>query len=64
MSDDYEMWFNEAFDKGERGDYRGAIELYEKVVEAKPDYQAAWFNLGLMWSNLYEYDKSIEYYKK
>lgn len=47
-----------------KGDYRGAIENYTKVIELKPDDAFLYNNRGLAYFELGKYDKAISDYTK
>lgn len=44
--------------------YIKAIEFYQKAIETDTNYFDAYFNIGLAYSYLLEFDKAIEYYNK
>ena len=44
--------------------YNKAIDYYQKAIETDSSYFAAYYNLGLAFSNLQDFDKAIEFYSK
>ena len=44
--------------------YYKAIEYYQKAIEADSNCFAAYFNMGLAYSYVLDFDKAIEYYQK
>ena len=42
-----EEYFNKGTTKAEKGDYRGAIQDYNKAIEFKPKYFEAYYNRGI-----------------
>jgi tetratricopeptide (TPR) repeat protein len=44
---------------GESGEYKRAIECYEKAIAIKPDYYEAWNNMGNVYNKLGEYEKAF-----
>ncbi|MBU7029780.1 MAG: tetratricopeptide repeat protein, partial [Theionarchaea archaeon] len=55
-----ENYFNIAFSYYEKGDYEKAIENYDKVIDADPKNEKAWFGKGAALKELDEFDGAIE----
>ncbi len=57
-----------AFDKGmsawKKKDYQKAADQFEKAVAAYPEYDSAYNNLGVMYAQLNQSDKSIAAFKR
>jgi len=49
---------------GNIGQYKKAIEVYEKVIKINPQDCYAYYNMGIDYGKLEEYDKAIASYKK
>lgn len=56
---DLQKKFEEARDRRVHGDLAGAIVSLEKIVQAKPDYYMANFNLALAYTDDKQYEKGI-----
>jgi tetratricopeptide (TPR) repeat protein len=41
-----------------------AIEAYEKAIEIKPDFNEAYYSIGVAYANLSKFEKAIEAYEK
>jgi tetratricopeptide (TPR) repeat protein len=41
---DWEMWMRQGYSADSSGRYQDAIQFYDKVIQANPDYAKAWFN--------------------
>jgi len=48
----------------EKGRFNDAIEIFQKVIEKKPDYDEAYNCLGIAYQKKKEFNKAIEAYKK
>ena len=59
-----EKIYNEANQSIRRGDYEGATERYEDVLELDPNFFRAYFQLGFINTKLGEYDTAIGYYEQ
>ncbi len=59
-----EEWFNSAYNKGESGDYQGAIADYNQAIKIKPDYAYAYNNRGIAKSNLGDNQGAIADYNQ
>lgn len=46
------------------GDYEGAIKEYNNAIELEPDYALAWFNKGIAYHYLEQYDSACAIIKK
>ncbi len=54
-------YFEEAYDEP---DNKVKIKLYKKAIEIKPDYNAAYNNMGNVYNDLKDYQQAISAYKK
>ena len=59
-----EEWFNSAYNKGESGDYQGAIADYNQAIKIKPDYALAYNNRGNAKYNLGDKQGAIADYNQ
>jgi tetratricopeptide (TPR) repeat protein len=59
-----EEWFNSAYNKGESGDYQGAIADYNQAIKIKPDYADAYINRGNAKYNLGDKQGAIADYNQ
>ena len=59
-----EDWFWKAYDEDENKQYEKAIEYLNKAIELKPDYEDAYVNRGIAYSNLQKYDEAMADYTK
>jgi tetratricopeptide (TPR) repeat protein len=59
-----EEWFNSAYNKGESGDYQGAIADYNQAIKIKPDYALAYINRGVAKSDLGDKQGAIADYNQ
>ncbi|CAF1512463.1 unnamed protein product [Adineta ricciae] len=58
--------------KDDQGDYKMAIEYYEKALEIRektlpsnhPDFATSYNNIGLVYKNMGEYSKALSFYEK
>ena len=48
----------------DRGDFRGAIECFEKALAVNPRYTEVQFNLAVAYSEIGQYDKAEELYER
>lgn len=53
-------WYRQGVFKQQEGDYRGAIEAYDRAIELNPDRIEAYNDCGLAHLELQEYDDAIE----
>jgi len=71
-SDVAKDWNNLGTASRELGDYKKAVEYYEKALasdlktygDQHPQVATVWNNLGAAWQALGQYPKAIEYYEK
>ena len=61
---DNSYYFNRAFEKGENGDYYGAISDYTKAIEINPNDSLAYYNRGNSKRKLKDYYGAISDYTK
>jgi hypothetical protein len=59
-----EEWFNLGYNKGESGDYQGAIADYTQAIQLQPDLAAAYYNRGLVKYNLGDKQGAIADYNQ
>ena len=59
-----DFYFDRAFEKGNNGDYYGAIFDYSKAIEINPQYAKAYYNRGWNKAQLKDYNGAISDYKK
>ena len=59
-----DFYFDRAFEKGENGDYYGAISDFSKVIEMEPNNSMAFYNRGWNKGNLKDYYGEISDYNK
>ena len=57
-------YFNSAFRKQNKGDYRGAIADYNETIRLKPDYSLAYYNRALAKSSLNDNQGAIADYNR
>ena len=61
---DYKYYFNRAYDKGESGNYYGAIADFTKAIEIKPYDAKAYYNRGWNKGKLNDFYGAIADYTK
>jgi len=54
-----DVLFNQGFEKGERGDYDGAIADYTEAIRLNPNYAMAYNNRGFAYFHKGDYDRAI-----
>ncbi len=59
-----QAFFNQGLEKAMAGDFEGAIALWDKAIEYKPDYHEAWNNRGVALSALGRHEEAISSYDK
>ena len=59
-----DFYFDRAFEKGENGDYYGAISDFTKAIEINPNDAVAFYNRGIAKDDLKDYYGAIADYKK
>ena len=57
-------FYSIGLEETKKGNYKKAIENYEKAVKEDPEFAFAWDNMGLNYRRLNKYDKAIDCYKK
>jgi len=55
---DAESHYNRGFDYDESGEYRRAIQEYDRAIELDPNYADAYVNRGVTYDNLGNYIQS------
>jgi len=60
--DDPECMFETAFALEKIGKREESAMLYEELLDKKPFYETAWYNLGILYSNVEDYDKALMAY--
>jgi len=61
---DAEEWLNKGNEFAERGNYKKALEAYDKAAEIDPQYVAAWHGKGFALGELKRYQEALEAYDK
>jgi tetratricopeptide (TPR) repeat protein len=56
--------YTKGVDEAQKGNYKKAVENYEKAVEIDPEFAFAWDNMGLAFRKLEDYDKALAAYNK
>lgn len=56
--------FQQGIDKITAGDYRGAIEVFNRVLQSNPDDVEAYFNRALAYAQVEDYQKAIVDYSR
>jgi tetratricopeptide (TPR) repeat protein len=56
--------FKRAIELQGEEDYEGAILIYERIAQDKPDDDSVLYNMAVAYQAMNEFDKSIEYYRK
>ncbi|RKY48241.1 MAG: hypothetical protein DRP91_06265, partial [Candidatus Neomarinimicrobiota bacterium] len=59
-----ELLFEKANEKYLNGDYRGAIELYEKILKEGYESDRVYYNLGNAYYRVGELGRAILFYEK
>ncbi len=54
-----EEWFNLGYNKGQSGDYQGAIGDFNQAIQFKPDYADAYHNRGVAKDSLGDYQGAL-----
>lgn len=57
-------FYSQGLKASKDGDYKKAVEAFEKAVKQDPKFAFAWDNLGLNYRRLNDFDKAIESYSK
>ena len=60
----FEYYFKLAYEKGQKGDYYGAISDYTKAIEIDPQFGKAYYNRGWSKGKLKDYYGAISDYNK
>ncbi len=61
---DAEEWLNKGNEFAERGNYKKAIEAYDKAIEIDPQYVWAWHGKGFALGKLERHQEALEAYDK
>ena len=56
--------FDAAMELMEKGNYSGAAELLERVVEREPQNDVAWYQLGVARAAMGRHDKAVEAFER
>ena len=59
-----DITFKNAVDFHAKGKFDEAKKLYEKILKIKPDHFLALGNLGIIFSQLKEFDKAIDFFNQ
>ena len=59
-----EDFYNRGVEKGEKGDFQGAIADYNQALRINPNYAKAYLNRGDAYHELGEYQKAIADYNQ
>ena len=60
----FEYYFKLAYEKGQKGDYYGAISDYNKALEINPKDASAYYNRGIIKDKIKDYYGAISDYTK
>lgn len=63
-SEDGEYWFNRGGKKYQQGDFRGALECFDRFLQLQPNNYKAWVNRGLMLGKLGQLEESLASYDR
>ena len=57
---DAKAWFSKGVALGNLGRHEEAVEVFDKAVKLKPDYNDAWFNKGAALENLGRHQEAVD----
>lgn len=57
-------YYQEAYDKGNAQDWKGAIKLYEKALKEDPKFVEAYDNIAVCYRRLGDFENAIKNYNK
>lgn len=58
------IYFKQATELLQQGQYEAAIEMYDKTLQTNPDFYEAWLGRGIAFSRLQQYETAIGCYNK
>lgn len=58
------IYFKQATELLQQGEYEAAIEMYDKTLQTNPDFYEAWLGRGIAFSRLQQYETAIGCYNK
>lgn len=58
------IYFNQATQLLQEGQYEDAIEMYDKALQTNPDFYDAWLGRGMAFTKLQQYETAIACYNK
>ncbi len=58
------IYFKQATELLQQGQYEEAIEMYDKTLQANPDFYEAWLGRGIAFARLQQYETAIGCYNK
>ena len=57
-------WYKKGYEFGEVGEYKKALECYDKALEMDPNFIMAWISKGNMFRELGKPEEAVECYDK
>jgi tetratricopeptide (TPR) repeat protein len=57
-------WNERGISLGKSGEYKEAIECFDKAIELNPNYAMAYSDRGIVYEKLKKYERAIEDYNK
>ncbi len=58
------IYFKQATELLQQGEYEEAIEMYDKTLQTNPDFYEAWLGRGIAFTRLQQYETAIGCYNK
>lgn len=58
------IYFKQATELLQQGEYEEAIEMYDKTLQTNPDFYEAWLGRGMAFTRLQQYETAIGCYNK
>ena len=58
------IYFKQATELLQEGNYQDAIEMYDKTLQTNPDFYEAWLGRGIAFTRLQQYETAIGCYNK